>query len=103
MKTLTTGLQKKAIVIGGSLSGLFTANILKSIGWHIDVFERSPADLDSRGGGMVLQPNVVNVFKKVGAEINGSLGVFQKTGWFLPQMATNCSAIMLHKPKHLGA
>ena len=78
MKTLTTGLQKKAIVIGGSLSGLFTANILKSIGWHIDVFERSPADLDSRGGGMVLQPNVVNVFKKVGAEINGSLGVSSK-------------------------
>ena len=78
MKAQAAGLRKKAIVIGGSLSGLFAANILKSIGWRVDVFERSPADLNSRGGGMVLQPNVVEVFEKVGAKINGSLGVSSK-------------------------
>jgi 2-polyprenyl-6-methoxyphenol hydroxylase-like FAD-dependent oxidoreductase len=78
MKAQVTGLRKKAIVIGGSLSGLFTANILKNIGWDVDVYERSPADLDSRGGGMVLQPDVVDVFKKVAAEIQGSLGVSSK-------------------------
>jgi 2-polyprenyl-6-methoxyphenol hydroxylase-like FAD-dependent oxidoreductase len=112
MKTQATGLRKKAIVIGGSLSGLFTANILKCIGWHVDIYERSPADLDSRGGGMVLQPDVVDVFKKVGAEIKGSLGVtskdrvvFAPNGDVLqrdktPQTQTSWSLIYLSMREH---
>ncbi|KKO50533.1 2-polyprenyl-6-methoxyphenol hydroxylase [Arsukibacterium sp. MJ3] len=78
MTVQTTCLRKKAIIIGGSLSGLFTATILKSIGWNVDVYERSAADLDSRGGGMVLQADVVNVLRKVGATISGELGVSSK-------------------------
>ncbi len=54
---------KKAIVIGGSLGGLFTGNMLREAGWDVDIFERSQHDLDSRGGGVVLQPDVVEVFK----------------------------------------
>ena len=44
----------RALVIGGSLGGLFAATSLRAIGWDVDVFERSPHDLDSRGGGVVL-------------------------------------------------
>jgi 2-polyprenyl-6-methoxyphenol hydroxylase-like FAD-dependent oxidoreductase len=32
----------KALVIGGSLGGLFAATALRAIGWQVDVFERSP-------------------------------------------------------------
>ncbi|WP_179400913.1 FAD binding domain-containing protein [Burkholderia guangdongensis] len=52
----------RAIVIGGSVGGLFTANALRAIGWHVDVFEQSPSELDSRGGGIVLQPSIVRAF-----------------------------------------
>ena len=34
-----------ALVIGGSLGGLFAANMLHAIGWHVDVFERVTDDL----------------------------------------------------------
>lgn len=59
----------RALVIGGSLAGLFTANLLHRIGWDVDVFERSAHDLDSRGGGIVLQPDVVEVFRRSGVDL----------------------------------
>lgn len=67
---------RRAIVIGGSLGGLFIGNMLRSIGWDVDIFESSPGDLDSRGGGIVLQPDVVEVFHRAGIDIDASaLGV----------------------------
>ena len=54
---------RRAIVIGGSLSGLFTGVLLRSIGWQVDIYERSPRTLSSRGGGVVLQPDVVEAFQ----------------------------------------
>ena len=51
----------RALIIGGSLGGLFAGNLLRQIGWNVDIFERSAHDLDSRGGGIVLQPEVIEV------------------------------------------
>jgi 2-polyprenyl-6-methoxyphenol hydroxylase-like FAD-dependent oxidoreductase len=48
----------RAIVIGGSLGGLYTAIVLSDLGWEVDVFERSERDLRGRGGGIVLQPEL---------------------------------------------
>ncbi|MFM0060895.1 NAD(P)-binding protein, partial [Paraburkholderia phytofirmans] len=31
----------RAVVIGGSLGGLLTANTLRAAGWEVDVFETS--------------------------------------------------------------
>jgi hypothetical protein len=45
---------KQPVVIGGSLGGLFAGLLLRSIRWDVDIYERSPHDLDSRGGGIVL-------------------------------------------------
>jgi 2-polyprenyl-6-methoxyphenol hydroxylase-like FAD-dependent oxidoreductase len=42
---------KQAVVIGGSLGGLFAGLLLRSIRWDVDIYERWPQDLDSRGGG----------------------------------------------------
>ncbi|MGK5024063.1 FAD binding domain-containing protein [Janthinobacterium sp. RB2R34] len=52
----------RAIIIGGSLGGLFAAVSLRAIGWEVQVFERSAGVPDSRGGGIVLQPEVEAVF-----------------------------------------
>ena len=71
--------KRRALVIGGSLGGLFAGNMLKKAGWDVDIFERSAHDLDSRGGGIVLQPDVVEVFRESGADIRHmELGVPSK-------------------------
>lgn len=64
MITNTSLSKRKAIVIGGSLGGLFSGNMLKKIGWEVDIYERSKHDLDSRGGGIVLQPDVVEIMRQ---------------------------------------
>ncbi|MFL9908879.1 FAD binding domain-containing protein [Paraburkholderia sp. RL17-337-BIB-A] len=71
-----TAASKRALVIGGSLAGLFAGTLLLRAGWNVDIFERSPDDLDSRGGGIVLQPEVVEVFRQAGVDFSmHALGV----------------------------
>jgi 2-polyprenyl-6-methoxyphenol hydroxylase-like FAD-dependent oxidoreductase len=65
----------RALVIGGSLGGLFAATTLRAIGWEVQVFERSAHDLDGRGGGVVLQPDVLGALRFAGIEPGHALGV----------------------------
>lgn len=96
----------RALVIGGSLGGLFAGNLLRRIGWDVDIYERSAHDLDSRGGGIVLQPDVVEVFRRTGVDLDSmALGVpsvhrtvFQPDGsirskQYAPQTQTSWSLI----------
>jgi 2-polyprenyl-6-methoxyphenol hydroxylase-like FAD-dependent oxidoreductase len=46
---MNTSVKPRAVIVGGSLSGLFTATTLRHAGWDVDVFELSPNELDSRG------------------------------------------------------
>lgn len=64
-----------AVVIGGSVGGLFTATALRAAGWRVKVFEQSPHDLDSRGGGIVLQPPIVRAFAFGGVPVPRDAGV----------------------------
>jgi 2-polyprenyl-6-methoxyphenol hydroxylase-like FAD-dependent oxidoreductase len=75
-------IDKRAIVIGGSLAGLFTGTQLRSIGWQVDIYERSPHALDSRGGGVVLQPDVVEAFQRAGIP-HDALGVVANERYYL--------------------
>lgn len=52
----------RAIVIGGSISGLLAAAALRAVGWEVDVYERSAGELTARGGGLVLQGEVLRAF-----------------------------------------
>ncbi|WP_324291624.1 hypothetical protein [Cupriavidus sp. D39] len=63
---MATSKVPRALVIGGSLGGLFAATALRAIGWDVQVFERSGKDLDSRGGGIVLQPDILAAFNFAG-------------------------------------
>ncbi len=73
----------RALIIGGSLGGLLAANTLRTIGWRVDVFERSPHALDSRGGGIVLQPDVLHAFHFAGIRPVGALGVASRDRIYL--------------------
>jgi 2-polyprenyl-6-methoxyphenol hydroxylase-like FAD-dependent oxidoreductase len=66
---------RHAGVIGGSLGGLFAGLLLRSIGWDVDIYERSLHELDSRGGGIVLQPDVLVAFRRSGVHYDSSIGV----------------------------
>ncbi|MBY6683417.1 FAD-dependent monooxygenase [Rhodococcus sp. BP-316] len=54
----------RAVVIGGSIGGLTSALLLRDLGFEVDVFERTPSDLDGRGGGIVLQPDTLRWFRE---------------------------------------
>jgi hypothetical protein len=43
---------RRAIVIGGSIAGLFVAAFLRRTGWQVDIYERSSIELLGRGVGI---------------------------------------------------
>lgn len=74
---------QRALVIGGSLSGLFAGILLRSVGWQVDIYERSPHALDSRGGGVVLQPDVEEALQRAGVSYEAPLGVVAHERYYL--------------------
>ena len=80
-------IDRRAIVIGGSLSGLFTGVLLRSIGWQVDIYERSSRSLNGRGGGVVLQPDVVEAFAIAGIP-HQNLGVVATERYYLQRNGT---------------
>lgn len=55
---------KRAVVVGGSIGGLTAALLLRDLGFSVSVFERTPEELNGRGGGIVLQPETLRWFKE---------------------------------------
>ncbi|MFP3607397.1 NAD(P)-binding protein, partial [Paraburkholderia sp. SIMBA_053] len=58
-----TSTKRKAAIIGGSLGGLFAANLLLRNGWDVDVFERVPDELSGRGAGIVTHAELFDVMQ----------------------------------------
>ena len=54
----------RVAVVGGSVGGLTAALVLRDIGCEVDVFERSTAELEARGAGIVLHPLTVRYFEE---------------------------------------
>jgi 2-polyprenyl-6-methoxyphenol hydroxylase-like FAD-dependent oxidoreductase len=67
--------KRRALVIGGSLGGLFAANLLHDLGWQVDVFEKVADDLASRGAGIGTHAELVAVLAKLGIAMDERLGV----------------------------
>jgi 2-polyprenyl-6-methoxyphenol hydroxylase-like FAD-dependent oxidoreductase len=58
---------RRAIVVGGSISGLFAAALLRRKGWQADVFERVDVELKGRGAGIVSHPELLDILDESGA------------------------------------
>lgn len=65
----------RAIVIGGSVGGLFAANLLQDLGWEVDVFERVGDDLAARGAGIGTHDELLAVLGRLGIESDDDFGV----------------------------
>ena len=66
--------QRRALVSGGSMSGLLAAIMLVRRGWEIDVFERVSGELAGRGAGIVAQQELIARLDKLGLDTR-DLGV----------------------------
>jgi 2-polyprenyl-6-methoxyphenol hydroxylase-like FAD-dependent oxidoreductase len=59
--------RRRAVIIGGSMSGLFAAAFLRRVGWDAEVFERSPVELVGRGAGITTHPELIEALHASGA------------------------------------
>jgi 2-polyprenyl-6-methoxyphenol hydroxylase-like FAD-dependent oxidoreductase len=59
--------KQRAVIIGGSMSGLFSAAFLRQIGWDVDVYERSSVELVGRGAGITGHPELMETLEASGA------------------------------------
>lgn len=63
----------KIAIVGGSLGGLLTAFALTRTDQHqVDVYERTPQTLASRGAGIRIQPVMVDALQKLGLDLSAN-------------------------------
>jgi 2-polyprenyl-6-methoxyphenol hydroxylase-like FAD-dependent oxidoreductase len=70
-----TARRPRALIIGGSLGGLFAANLLQRQGWEVEVFERASEALIGRGAGIISHPELFQYLERIGVPIDESFGV----------------------------
>jgi 2-polyprenyl-6-methoxyphenol hydroxylase-like FAD-dependent oxidoreductase len=71
--------QRRALVIGGSIGGLFAAIALRRIGWDVTIFERVADDLASRGAGIGTHEELRAVIQRLGLTVDETIGVWVHT------------------------
>lgn len=92
---------RQAIVVGGSMGGLFAANLLLRAGWSVRVFEKSAVPLTSRGTGIVTNNGLRTLLAMAGANADNALGVDIERRVFLD--GNGAIAARLHLPQALTA
>jgi len=65
----------KILVVGGSLGGLFAANILLRQGHDVTLLEKAVGSLSGRGAGIVTHDALANALRAAGIAVDDSLGV----------------------------
>jgi 2-polyprenyl-6-methoxyphenol hydroxylase-like FAD-dependent oxidoreductase len=66
---------RRALVVGGSMSGLFSALFLKRRGWEVALYERSPVALTGRGAGIMTHAELHRAAAAVGLDTSRDFGV----------------------------
>jgi 2-polyprenyl-6-methoxyphenol hydroxylase-like FAD-dependent oxidoreductase len=67
--------RRRALVIGGSVGGLFAAHLLRAAGWEIAVCERAAGDLGDRGTGIGTRPELFAAMRRAGIAAPASFGI----------------------------
>lgn len=65
----------KILVAGGSLGGLFAANILLRQGHDVTLLEKTVGSLDGRGAGIVTHDTLTQALRAAGVTVDETLGV----------------------------
>lgn len=88
-----------ALIVGGSVGGLFAARLLMHAGWQVTVFERSAANLAGRGAGVGITRELLEALAAAGAEIEQDIGVTVRSFRWLDH-AGDC---VLEHPRAMGS
>jgi 2-polyprenyl-6-methoxyphenol hydroxylase-like FAD-dependent oxidoreductase len=67
--------KRRALIIGGSVGGLFAAHLFRAIDWDVMVFERNAEDLASRGAGIGTHDALFEVMKRIGLPFDVTAGI----------------------------
>jgi 2-polyprenyl-6-methoxyphenol hydroxylase-like FAD-dependent oxidoreductase len=73
----------RALIIGGSVGGLFAANFLRAAGWDAVVFERNADELAGRGAGISTHPQLHDSMRRLGLPFDHSMAIHIDTVVFL--------------------
>ena len=65
----------KALILGGSVGGLFAARLLQRAGWQATIYERSEADLSGRGAGVGITRELLDVLAAADATVDRTIGL----------------------------
>ena len=65
----------RALVVGGSISGLLAAHLLRYAGWDAIVFERNATNLTGRGAGISTQPQFADILRSIEIAFDDSMGI----------------------------
>ena len=82
---------RRALIIGGSMSGLFAAMMLRRRGWQAEIFERVRGELADRGAGIVAQSPLIAHLATLGLDV-ADLGVAVSTRKVLDASGTIIAA-----------
>src|ERR1700732_4484449 len=84
--------QRRALVIGGSMSGLLAALMLGRRGWAVDIFERVASELAGRGAGIVAKAELIARLNALGLDTR-DLGVAMTTRKILDRAGRTVATI----------
>jgi 2-polyprenyl-6-methoxyphenol hydroxylase-like FAD-dependent oxidoreductase len=54
---------RRALIVGGSMSGLLAGLMLRERGWDVEIVERVESELSGRGAGIVAQPELIEILR----------------------------------------
>ena len=95
----------RILIIGGSLGGLFAANMLLRDGHDVRVVERATDSLDGRGAGIVTHAALTHALQRAGLPETRNLGVSvqrrvvlaqdgsEQSAMYMPQVLTSWSRL----------
>ncbi|HVA15178.1 MAG TPA: FAD-dependent monooxygenase, partial [Stellaceae bacterium] len=77
--------RRRALIIGGSIGGLFAGHLLQRAGWDVAIFERSAGDLADRGAGLGISAELFEVMRRVGLTVGPALAFHvRSSAWLTP-------------------
>jgi 2-polyprenyl-6-methoxyphenol hydroxylase-like FAD-dependent oxidoreductase len=69
---------RRALIVGGSMSGLLAGLTLRERGWDVEIVERVESELAGRGAGIVAQPVLIETLRALRLDMR-DLGVEVRT------------------------
>ncbi len=97
---MKTSGKRRALIVGGSMSGLLAGIMLVRRGWDVDIYERVEKELAGRGAGIVAQAELIARLNALGLDTS-DLGVAMTTRQILDR--TGRTALTLECPQVLTA